>query len=69
VPVAGAKLGYGRSESFRAADRGEIPTKRFGKFRLVERALWDRKVRLLLGGKPRRSQPRKPEAHHVTETA
>ena len=52
VPVAGAKIELGRSQSYQAAQDGLIPTVRDGKFLLVPRKRWDRMVkRLLRGGK------------------
>jgi hypothetical protein len=45
VPVAGAMKGYGRSESYRRARNGEIPTERDGKLLMVPRELWDREIR------------------------
>jgi hypothetical protein len=63
IPVAGAQAGYSRSESYRAANRGDIPTERDGKFRLVPRRVWDAKVRRLRRGpraKSRRSQKPAP---------
>jgi hypothetical protein len=68
VPVAGAKIELGRSQSYRAAEDGLIPTERRGKFLLVPRKPWDRTVKKLLGkaaekaaAKPaRRGNPRKP---------
>jgi hypothetical protein len=58
IPVAGAHVGWSRSESYRAANRGDIPNERDGKFRLVPRRMWDAKVRRLRQGpriKSRRS--------------
>jgi hypothetical protein len=49
VPVAGAKIELGRSQSYRAAEDGLIPTVRKGKFLLVPRKPWDRTVKRLLG--------------------
>jgi len=49
VPVAGAKIELGRSQSYRAAEDGLIPTVRKGKFLLVPRKRWDRTVKRLLG--------------------
>src|SRR6516162_6602947 len=52
VPVAGAKIELGRSQSYQAAQDGLIPTVRDGKFLLVPHKRWDRMVkRLLRGGK------------------
>jgi hypothetical protein len=48
VPSAGAKIGLKRTQSYEAAWAGEIPTERVGKFLLVPRARWDRKVKRLL---------------------
>ena len=48
VPGAGAKIGLKRTQSYEAAWAGEIPTERMGKFLLVPRRLWDRKVKRLL---------------------
>lgn len=59
IPVAGAQVGHSRSESYRAANRGDIPTERDGKLRLVPRTRWDAEVKRLLWGaraKSRRSQ-------------
>ncbi len=50
IEVAGGQVGWGRSESFRAADRGDIPTEWVGKFRLVPKKLWDRQRRQVLRG-------------------
>lgn len=44
VPEAGAMVGLGRSESYEAAARGEIPTLQFGRLKKVPRAKWDRIV-------------------------
>jgi hypothetical protein len=48
VEDAGGMVGWGRSESYRRADAGFIPTRWYGRFRLVPRRPWDRKVRELL---------------------
>jgi hypothetical protein len=49
VPDAGRKLGWGRSESYRAAERGDIPSEKFGpKLILVPRDQWDAIVKRLL---------------------
>jgi hypothetical protein len=51
VPAAGQKLGWGRSESYRAAERGDIPVEKFGpKLLLVPREAWDLIVKRLLKG-------------------
>jgi excisionase family DNA binding protein len=39
---AAARLGIGRNQAYKAADRGEIPTIRIGKRRLVPRAPFER---------------------------
>jgi hypothetical protein len=50
VPAAGRKLGWGRSESYRAVERGDIPVEKFGpKLILVPRDQWDAIVKRLLG--------------------
>jgi excisionase family DNA binding protein len=42
VPEAGALLGLGRDAAYRAADRGDIPTLRFGRRIVVPTArLWE----------------------------
>jgi hypothetical protein len=48
VPEAGAKVKLGRSQSYEAARAGAIPTEQHGKFLLVPRQLWDRRVKQLL---------------------
>jgi hypothetical protein len=54
VPEAGRKIGLGRSQSYRAAELGQIPAERDGKFLLVPRKPWNREVkRLLRGNVPR----------------
>src|SRR5215831_12363596 len=63
VPVAGAKAGLGRSQSYRAAEDGLIPTVRRGKFLLVPRKPWDRTVKRLLG------TVTKPECKKAAEPA
>jgi hypothetical protein len=47
VPGAGAKIGLGRSQSYRAAEAGLIPVERDGKFVLVPKQVWDRKIKRL----------------------
>jgi excisionase family DNA binding protein len=39
---AAVRLGIGRNQAYKAADRGEIPTIRIGKRRLVPRAPFER---------------------------
>jgi hypothetical protein len=66
IPDAGAKLDWTRSESYRAADRGDIPSERHGKHRLVRKSVWDPIVKRTLsegpgGPSPKKSRrPRKP---------
>jgi hypothetical protein len=56
VPEAGAKVWLKRTQSYEAAKAGAIPTEQKGKFLLVPKQLWDRRVkRLQRGAKPRRS--------------
>jgi hypothetical protein len=47
VPGAGRKVGLGRSQSYRAAEAGLIPVERDGKFMLVPKQIWDRKIKRL----------------------
>lgn len=47
VEVAGAKIGLGRTGSYRAAAEGIIPTERHGKFLLVRKLVWDAEVKRL----------------------
>jgi hypothetical protein len=54
VPEAGRKIGLGRSQSYRAAELGQIPAERDGKFLLVPRRPWDREVKRLLRGNTQR---------------
>jgi len=61
VPAAGRKLGWGRSESYRAVERGDIPVKKCGKLILVPRGQWDAIVKHLLGkSRKTRSRNRRP---------
>lgn len=56
IPIAGAKVGWSRAESYRAAERGDIPTEKDGWLSLVPRAQWDRIAQRMLRGpnnKPR----------------
>jgi hypothetical protein len=48
VPDAGRKVGMGRSQAYRAAEAGLMPIERSGKFMLVPRRRWDRKVKQLM---------------------
>jgi len=67
VPGAGGMIGLGRSQSYEAAEAGQIPTERIGKFLLVPRKPWDRKVKRLLGG--RKQQPKREAATAASPAA
>jgi hypothetical protein len=45
VPEAGKMAGLNRNKSYSAAERGEIPTIKFGKLLKVPAAAWDRILR------------------------
>jgi hypothetical protein len=60
IEDAGALVGLGRSQSYRAAELGQIPTERAGKFLLVPKKPWDREVKRLMRGPKRRSRSRAP---------
>jgi hypothetical protein len=66
VPQAGRKIGLGRSQSYRAAELGQIPAERDGKFLLVPRKPWDREVKRLLRGDAQRCAA-KPVAESSSE--
>jgi hypothetical protein len=51
IADAGKLVGLKRTQSYRAARLGQIPTEREGKLLLVPRQLWNRKVKRLLGAK------------------
>lgn len=44
IPEAGAMVGLSRNSSYLAAARDEIPTLRFGRRKVVPKAVWDRKL-------------------------
>jgi hypothetical protein len=44
IPEAGRMAGLGRSASYDAARRGEIPTIQFGRRKAVPKARWERKL-------------------------
>jgi excisionase family DNA binding protein len=44
VPEAGAVVGLNKNGSYAAADRGEIPTVRFGRLRFVPKAAFRKKL-------------------------
>jgi hypothetical protein len=49
IPQAGRQAGWGRSESYRRADSGDIPTERISPgIRVVPRKRWDAKLSRLL---------------------
>ncbi|WP_141686844.1 hypothetical protein [Bradyrhizobium sp. LMTR 3] len=45
VDIAGAQIGWSRAGSYRAAERGDIPVERDGRFLLVPKRKWDRIVK------------------------
>jgi hypothetical protein len=49
VEAAGRKLGWCRTESYKAARDGRMPAAREGRFWIVPRAPWDRIVAQTLG--------------------
>ncbi|MGV7215038.1 hypothetical protein [Bradyrhizobium sp. UFLA05-112] len=61
VPAAGALIGWSRSESYRAAERNDIPTEEDGSFLWVPKRMWDQRVAQFLRGPhaKRRSRPHK----------
>ena len=69
VPAAGAQVGLGRSQSYRASELGQIPTERVGKFLLVPRKPWDQEVRRLLGRRTKRSRRSRVRKVTSVETA
>ena len=46
IPEAGAMVGLSRNSAYAAAQRGEIPTLRFGRRKVVPKIPWDRKLGL-----------------------
>jgi hypothetical protein len=49
IPVAGAQVGLGRTQSYEAVKDGLIPVEKVGeKLHLVPRRTWDRQVKRLL---------------------
>jgi hypothetical protein len=66
IPEAGAKVGLGRTQSYEAERRKQIPTKRVNGLRLVKRRPWDRKVKRLLESK---LEAAPPEASTTTQEA
>jgi hypothetical protein len=56
VPAAGKRVGLKRTQSYRAAELGQIPTKRDGKYLLVPRKPWDRQVKQILRGQFERTK-------------
>lgn len=45
IPEAGADAGLNKNAAYAAADRGEIPTVRFGKLRRVPIAAWQKRLK------------------------
>ena len=65
VPDAGAMIDLGRTQSYKAARRGQIPAERHGKFFLVPRGSWNRIVRRLR--QARRGRSRKAKQQQAVE--
>jgi hypothetical protein len=59
VPEAGAQVAFSRAESYRAAERGDIPIEKDGRLLLVPRKRWDRIRKQILRGplRPTRHKP------------
>jgi hypothetical protein len=58
IPEAGAIVDLSRNGAYEAARRGEIPVLRFGRKKVVPKALWDQKLGLAggaLGNAPDRN--------------
>jgi hypothetical protein len=53
VPDAGRMIDLGRTQSYEAAREGAIPAQRQGKFLLVPKGAWDRKVKRWLSPRHR----------------
>jgi hypothetical protein len=69
VPAAGAQVGYSRAESYRAAERGDIPTEKDGRLLLVPRKRWDRIRKQLLRGPLPPTPQRSASANQSTASA
>jgi hypothetical protein len=70
VPEAGAQVFLSKASSYRAAERGDIPTERDGKFLLVPRKRWDRLRKQILRGSLLKTRPdRAAPAGAPTESA
>jgi hypothetical protein len=52
VEQAGAQVRLSRTQAYRAADAGAIPTERYGRLLLVRKTVWDAEVRRLKRGGP-----------------
>jgi hypothetical protein len=48
VPVAGSKVGWSKSESYRQASAGNLPTETDGGLLLVRKRDWDRQVKKVM---------------------
>jgi hypothetical protein len=46
IPQAGAMVGLSRNGAYDAARRGEIPVIKFGRKKIVPKAVWDRMLGL-----------------------
>jgi hypothetical protein len=61
VEAAGSHVGLSRAQAYRAAELGQIPAERHGRFLLVPRKQWDAEVkRLLRGPRAKSRRSRKP---------
>ena len=69
IPVAGAQVGWSRSESYRAARRGDIPTEKFGRLKLVPREQWDAEVKELRTAPHAERSRRKSASTEVVDDA
>jgi hypothetical protein len=70
IPEAGAQVAFSRAEAYRAADRGDIPTEKDGRLRLVPRKRWDRLRKQILRGSLLKTRPdRAAPAGAPTESA
>jgi hypothetical protein len=64
VPAAGKQVGHSRAEAYRAAQRGDIPTIKDGRFLLVPRKQWNRiKEQILHGLLPRQMRTAEERAN------
>jgi hypothetical protein len=70
VEAAGARVGWSRSEAYRAVRRGDIPVEKIEdcKFLLVRKDVWDRCVKQVLRGENGKARSRQTPTT-VEETA